>query len=568
LQNFSAIQEFWYDDADQLDSARANSGNLYNVKMVYGNYGRINASNTTFTDPQTNILQQYNNNYTYNTVNPQSNSFAAESANNNNIMFEYGNNGSLRKRTDNALQKTEYYLFNAFDQMKAYSENGETYGYYGYDDAGQRTYKATLKNFVSRTNALGGKTLEVEKMMLYPNGYININQDGNYTKHYYADAARIASKIGNGFIDTANLYYSSTSSDSVMLKELTELTGDTIESIDNKYDSLWLQIDTGEYENALYFYHGNNLSSTQLITDMYGTVSQAVLYAPFGQIISSYNPTDWQNGIVPEYMFNAKEYDEESGLYYYEARYYDPDKNIFNSRDALFEKKPFMSAYAYCRNNPVKYIDPSGEDEYEVDMVNQTITVKAGTKGTDDRFTIIKADGTTVTSNSYANGTISQLENSSVEGVGVTGDKNGKEMFEFLAQNSGVEWNWLQTGKAGEADGTNYLFTIFDAGKVKYDPNVLNGEIRVDTHNHPSGSTTPSDGDNKQLLTGQTYNYQLNGRMPDKGSTHRMPASYIYTNDGRYTPYDPPTKALYDNMNKIRNEFKNEFKNTTKNLKP
>ena len=36
--------------------------------MGYGNYGRINASNTTFTDPQTNILQQYNNNYTYNSV--------------------------------------------------------------------------------------------------------------------------------------------------------------------------------------------------------------------------------------------------------------------------------------------------------------------------------------------------------------------------------------------------------------------------------------------------------------------------------------------------------------------
>jgi len=36
--------------------------------MVYGNYGRINASNTSFKDPQTNILQQYNNNYTYNSV--------------------------------------------------------------------------------------------------------------------------------------------------------------------------------------------------------------------------------------------------------------------------------------------------------------------------------------------------------------------------------------------------------------------------------------------------------------------------------------------------------------------
>lgn len=36
-------------------------------------------------------------------------------------------------------------------------------------------------------------------MMLYPNGYININQNGEYTKHYYAGTMRIASKIGSGF---------------------------------------------------------------------------------------------------------------------------------------------------------------------------------------------------------------------------------------------------------------------------------------------------------------------------------------------------------------------------------
>jgi hypothetical protein len=43
------------------------------------------------------------------------------------------------------------------------------------------------------------KVLEVEKLTLYPNSYININQNGEYTKHYYADAARIASKIGSGY---------------------------------------------------------------------------------------------------------------------------------------------------------------------------------------------------------------------------------------------------------------------------------------------------------------------------------------------------------------------------------
>jgi RHS repeat-associated protein len=61
---------------------------------------------------------------------------------------------------------------------------------------------------------------------------------------------------------------------------------------------------------------------------------------------------------IPRYLFNAKELDEESGMYYYEARYYAPP--TFISRDPLFEKCPFMSPYAYCNNNPVIYIDPDG----------------------------------------------------------------------------------------------------------------------------------------------------------------------------------------------------------------
>jgi len=115
---------------------------------------------------------------------------------NDTINFKFGVNGSMRMRE--TPTKTEYYLFNAFDQMKAYSDNGETYGYYGYDAGGDRKYKIQLNNSVIQTNTYGGKVLDVEKVMYYPNGYINIDQAGNYTKHYYADAQRIASKIGNG----------------------------------------------------------------------------------------------------------------------------------------------------------------------------------------------------------------------------------------------------------------------------------------------------------------------------------------------------------------------------------
>ena len=46
-------------------------------------------------------------------------------------------------------------------------------------------------------------------------------------------------------------------------------------------------------------------------------------------------------------------------VYYFEARYYRAP--TFTSRDPLFEKYFWMSPYAYCANNPVKYVDPTGE---------------------------------------------------------------------------------------------------------------------------------------------------------------------------------------------------------------
>jgi RHS repeat-associated protein len=115
----------------------------------------------------------------------------------------------------------------------------------------------------------------------------------------------------------------------------------------------------GNTEDGLYFYHGNHLSSTQVITNLFGNITQQVLYAPFGEVITEHNAY-WHNGLVPDYLFNAKELDEESGMYYYEARYYAPP--TFISRDPLFEMYPTISPYAYCNNNPVKYIDPDGKE--------------------------------------------------------------------------------------------------------------------------------------------------------------------------------------------------------------
>lgn len=79
----------------------------------------------------------------------------------------------------------------------------------------------------------------------------------------------------------------------------------------------------------------------------YGNASmvQGFLYAPFGEITNEHN-AGWQSGVLPKYSFTAKEFDYETGMYYYEARYMAP--STFISRDPLFEKYLTFSSYTYC----------------------------------------------------------------------------------------------------------------------------------------------------------------------------------------------------------------------------
>jgi len=81
-------------------------------------------------------------------------------------------------------------------------------------------------------------------------------------------------------------------------------------------------------------------------------------------------------------LFTGMERDAESGLDYMSQRYYSSDDGTFRSRDRLFEKYFWMSPYAYCANNPVKYNDPTGMDydpviEEGVNGEKGTITINA-----------------------------------------------------------------------------------------------------------------------------------------------------------------------------------------------
>ena len=112
-----------------------------------------------------------------------------------------------------------------------------------------------------------------------------------------------------------------------------------------------------DYEKMQFFYHPDHLGSSSYITNLDGEVSQHIEYVPFGEVFIEERNNTWNT----PYLFNAKEFDEETGMYYYGARYYDPRLSLWMSVDRFAEKYPATSGYNYAINNPVRYIDINGD---------------------------------------------------------------------------------------------------------------------------------------------------------------------------------------------------------------
>ncbi|XXF32827.1 RHS repeat-associated core domain-containing protein [Riemerella anatipestifer] len=88
--------------------------------------------------------------------------------------------------------------------------------------------------------------------------------------------------------------------------------------------------------------------------DKDGNISQHTEYIAFGEVLFDEHKVSRR---MP-YLFNGKELDSETGLYYYGARYYDPRVSLWLNVDPLVEKT--MQPYAYTNNNPIMLIDPTG----------------------------------------------------------------------------------------------------------------------------------------------------------------------------------------------------------------
>ena len=185
------------------------------------------------------------------------------------------------------------------------------------------------------------------------------------TKHYYAETERITSQLGRGrFADVNTSIADGTATAAkkqavlAPIRNRQQITSSNVQffaylsSLTNRLN------DTSE----CYFYHPDHLGSSSWITDSAGTAVQHLHYLPFGETFVSQRSADFD----AMYTFSAKEKDAETGYSYFGARYYSSDLSIWLSVDPQASKYPSLSPYVYCANNPVKLVDPNGEDVYPV----------------------------------------------------------------------------------------------------------------------------------------------------------------------------------------------------------
>ena len=230
-------------------------------------------------------------------------------------------------------------------------KSGDFVAAYVYGQDGQRSNKYTANS----------ETLYFNKMWTLHTDTGNAVKGGQYAKNIYLGETRIVTKQNSGF--------------------------------DPKYQE--------EYYKQ-YFYHSDHLGSASLISDYKGDEYQLLEYTPYGETwVEKTNNTNTE--FLP-YKFTGKEQDEETGLYYYGARYLDPKYSLWISTDPALQsyipqgnssqedkakeisQLPGMGGifnhinsnlYHYAGNNPVRYVDPDGRASILQRTINDNETNKA-----------------------------------------------------------------------------------------------------------------------------------------------------------------------------------------------
>src|SRR5690554_4928263 len=298
-----------------------------------------------------------------------------------------------------------------------------------------------------------------------------------YTKHYYASTSlstgigseRIASYLGTR--QSVGLYCDQETTLIAPLDAKVLEAGQALEDLFAHFDKT-IDLDTpylyGNSRNFVcdptqlteafgaYWYHPDHLGSSSYITNLAGEINQHMEYLPFGELLVE----EHLNSYNSPFKFNAKEFDAETGNYYYGARYYSPKYNLMLSVDQMYDLYPSFSPYAYTLQNPVRYVDPTGmtaedyDDRYKL-LDNGKIEYY-DSKGGDKVDYLIDSDGNEIELNDTT--ILPQLESQSIQeaayydkNVTLTGSyaesDNHSEMrtlYDWIASRNENEWSYVK----------------------------------------------------------------------------------------------------------------------------
>lgn len=284
----------------------------------------------------------------------------------------YDSNGRLVKILDSGSSTTTraIYGYDQQGQLTSATVGGTSYTY-TYDTAGNIQSK---KVGSTTTNYTYGNSAWRDLLTAYNGGSITYS-GGNPTKYYdgstftWTQGRRLATaKVGSTNIsytyDMAGVRSSKTVGSTKY--DFTTLSGLVIrqtgggKTIDFVYDENNQPL-AMKYNNTLYYYVLNAQGDVVRIVNSSRNTVASYTYDPWGKIISSSGTLADINPL----RYRGYYYDSETGFYYLQSRYYDPEIGRFINADsyASTDATGLLSTnmFAYCENDPVNRSDPSGE---------------------------------------------------------------------------------------------------------------------------------------------------------------------------------------------------------------
>ena len=202
-------------------------------------------------------------------------------------------------------------------------------------------------------------------LTLYPAPILSVTRQ-RFTKHYFIGDRRVASKIGAGIFQNAyghgeNVVTAGQKDYQMRMMQIEKQREDYYRKLGTPPGVPTIKGATAEPENihvGIFYFHTDHLGITSCITDAKANVAQFDSNLPYGELLVDEHSSTEE---MP-YKFNGKEFDEETGLYYYGARYMNPKTSLWYGVDRLTEKYVSTGCYVYRIDNPVKFIDSDGND--------------------------------------------------------------------------------------------------------------------------------------------------------------------------------------------------------------